>query len=671
MAHLVIGARGDALAVKQANQIKAQLEHAHAGLQVGLEILPGAATDQTAWLEEATTALFERRVDVIAHHLCDLSARLPEDFHLAAVTERGDARDALIVREEWRGALDALADLPAQARVVAEGWQRRTQIAAQQPDVCFVDGYGALEIELQKLAAGEFDALVTDVFSLSLLGAQAQIAVCLDASEFIPAAGQGALALQSRLADQRTNLLLEALNHAPTRFAVSAERAALRNLYGEPGDAIAVTATLTVTENQPQLTLLGLVGDATLTAPVQLIRGTTTGDPRSPDLLGSALAVQLLNAGARALLNHSRVAQAVAAQADTLESLYPSFADRTEDDHDFESAEMPEAARAATMSSAASAFRGLGARPAVLTALPARQALEAAAFSGAAFPEFELVAARALKLRQQQPLHDQRILLAAATRNYDELAKRLESLGATVCIAPRLRATEPASWEALDKALLHVSWYDWLVFANAASVAACLKRCDTLGHQRQELEARRLCAIGKATADTLKAAGLQADLVLPRFTAEALAPAWEKRFGPRAALRGQAMLLLTTQNFAHEFAHASRLPLRVSLDQLGVYVEAVATHRHAPPAATTPQALTDLLQASFDYALFFDAASFENLAALCEPRRLAEALAAARVVCLSDSAHETALAHGLTAPRRAPETATRAVVKWLREDCAR
>ncbi len=657
MAHVVIGTRSDALAVKQATYLKTQLEHIHAGLQVGLEVLTNEATD---WLNVAAFALGSRRVDVIVHHLCDLSPRLPEDFHLAAITERQDAREALLVSEALRETVHMLRDLPAHARVVAHGGHRRTQIVAQQPQVLFVGESYSLETALRQLNAGAIDALIADALSLSLL--QAEAAVYFDATDFVPAAGQGAFALQSRLEDQRTNLLLESLNHAPTRTAVNAERAALRNLYGEPGDAIAVSATHCVIDSQPRLALIGVVGDATLNAPP--IRAAINADPHAPDLAGSALAVQLLQAGARDLLAHARTAHAVAEQSNDLAALYPqSFAEEP-----------------TPLRQAASAFQGTGARPVFETSTVATlyrpSVFNPNVFNEAAapefdLPEFDLVASKVSRLRQHQPLHERRILLASGPRtNQDELTRKLEALGATVVTLPKLRVTEPASWEALDKVLLHISWYDWLMFTSAASVTATLNRCAALGHHVQEIEGRRLCAVGKATVNALRAAGLSPDLVLSQFTADTLAVEWEARFGQRDALRGKTMLCFTEQNFVDQFAQTSRSPLRAALDQLGVYVEAAASHQYAAQQYAQHEWESGWPTA-FDYALFFDATSFDTLTTLCAPQLLPTVLANTRVATLNNEAHKAAHAHGLSAPLRLTQTHPPALVKWLREDCAR
>ena len=655
MAHVVIGTRSDALAVQQATYLKTQLEYAHAGLQVGLEVLTGDAAD---WLNEASLALYSRRVDVIVHHLCELSPRLPEDLHLAAITERQDAREALLVSAALRETVHALRDLPAHARVFAAGGHRRTQIVAQQPQVLFVGESYSLEMELRQLAEGGIDALVADALSLSLLGAE--VTIWLDATEFVPAAGQGAFALQSRLEDQRTNLLLESLNHAATRTAVNAERAALRNLYGEPGDAIAVSAAYRVVDKSPCLTLTGVVGDTTLNVP--LIRASINADPQASELAGSALAVQLLQAGARDLLAHTRTIQGIAEQSHDLAALYPqSFA------------EMPFAEEPGPLRQAASAFQGTGTRP-LFEAATVATVYRPNVFSEAAAPEFDLVASKVSRLRQHQPLHGRRILLASGPRaNHDELTRKLEALGATVVTLPKLRATEPASWDALDKVLLHISWYDWLIFASAASVTAALNRCAALGHHLQEIEGRRLCAVGKATVSALRAAGLAPDLVLPQvtpqITADTLAAEWEARFSQRDLLRGKTMLCLAEQKFADDFALTSRSPLRASLDQLGVYVEAVATHQYATHQYA-PHEWESGWQTAFDYALFSDAAGFDTLATLCAPQALTAVLATTRVATLSHEAHKAAHAHGLAAPLRLTQTHPPALVKWLREDGA-
>lgn len=638
MAHVVIGTRGDQLAVQQANWIKQRLEQAHAGLLVGVEILRPESDEAADWQSTADLALLARRVDAVVHHLSDLPARLPEDFHLAAITERLDARDALVANAP----INTLAGLPAQTRIVAHGWQRRVQLVAAQPQLQFVENRDTLDVQLQKLAAGEFDfdALVTDAFSLSLLNAQDRVTLWLATSEFIPAAGQGAFALQSRLEDQRTNLLLESLNHHATRFAVNAERAVVRNLYGEPGDPLAAHATLT-DDAPPQLSVIGLVGDAALPVPPQLIRGSAQGEPRTGEMLGSALAVQLLNAGARSLLNRKKM---VAAQAQPAFDFAQAFSNA----YDFET-DVDEIQPLALAASSASGF-------AVSTS-------RVSAFTDDTALEFDLVATKVRRLREQQPLNDQRILLTRTGRNHAELVQKLEALGAQVFTAPPMSAATLPDWHALDKALVHLSWYDWLIFASPHSVAACLQRLTELGHHRQELEARRLCAVGKATADSLGSTGFQADLVLPNFSAAALAAAWETRFGKREALRGKTVAFFAAQHFAEEFIRSSRHPVRLGFDQLGVYIEAIATYRVAIPDNPLAEV------ADFDYALIHSAAALENLALCYVPRPLAEVLRDTRIICLNEAAASAARAQGLGVHLRAPETHPRGLAKLLREDC--
>ena len=152
--------------------------------------------------------------------------------------------------------------------------------------------------------------------------------------------------------------------------------------------------------------------------------------------------------------------------------------------------------------------------------------------------------------------------------------------------------------------------------------------------------------------------------MLPHLTADTLAAEWEARFGQRDLLRGKTMLCLAEQKFADDFALTSRSPLRASLDQLGVYVEAVASHQYALHEWESGW------QTAFDYALFFDATSFDTLTTLCAPAALPAVLANTRVATLSSEAHKAAHAHCLSAPLRLTQTHPPALVKWLREDSA-
>jgi hydroxymethylbilane synthase len=652
MAHLIIGSRGSKLALNQSNMVKTRLEQLHPGLLVGIEVVEARADSEAeaesveSFQAAAETALQTRRVDCVLHNLRELPLELPLEFHLAAISERAEPREALVVRDDWHAATQSIYDLPDAARLGVNNLTRRAQLLALHRDWSLIEMTGPLELRLQQLEAGEVDALIVAASDLHQLGERGRIAALLELHEVLPAASQGALALQSRLEDQRTNLLLEALNHWPTRYATEAERAVLRNLPQERNTVAAALAQIDLRAPiaaGPQLAITALVADATGR---RLVRSENHGPLRHGEMLGGELALDLLKNGARELF-----AQAPVSDYNLIEELFPA---------------QPQAAPPAADAPALDTPTD---EPATSELSPASFALapstkynpEVPVFTPDTASEFDIVSTKARKAREQTPLHDRRILIARATRYNIELVNTLETLGAEVVICPTVRASDPASWEPLDKALLHLSWYEWLTFASAPSVDYFFRRFEEVGHRRTEIETRRICAVGTRTAEKLAQAGLQCDLVLDRFTAECLAEAVLKRFGVRERLRGASMLLIASQLLREE--------LRPALDKFGMYVEAVEAYRMALPESGSAEIVTELRTAAFHYVIFNGESSVENLAAVIEPHTLPVYLGTARVLCSNESARDTALSHGLKVHLQPAEANVNALVKMLRDDC--
>lgn len=647
MAHLIIGSRGSKLALSQVNWVKTRLEKLHPGLLVGLEIVEPAEVEPAAqddFQTAAEEALQTRRVDGVLHSLRELPLELPLEFHLAAITERDEAREALVVRDDWHAQVKRLLDLPDGARIGVNSLARRAQLQALLYDWQIVDLFAPLEIRLGQLDRGEVDALIVSSSALSHLGERGRIAALLESNEVLPAAGQGALALQTRLEDQRTNLLLEALNHWPTRYATAAERAVLRHLlpahlnqHLQPTAALAHIEEGAANPEGPQLIVTAMVTD---TAGNRLVRSEGRGALRQAELIGSTLALDLLNNGARELLQTS-----ANSAYSTVEELFPALHNT------------PVLEPTGTQFSAPGEIE---IRQTI--AFTTDTAAEISpAFVGDSAREFDLVATRARKARELVPFREQRFLIARASRNNAELVNALEVQGAQVSVCPTVRTSEPVSWESLDKALRHLSWYNWVAFASTASVEHFFKRFRALGHHLSEIEARRICAIGARTAEKLRAEGVQSDLVLDRFTADCLAEAVLKRYGVRERLRGSSLLLLASP--------ALRAELRPTLDKFGVYVEIADAYRTSLPESGSAEAVAELRSGAFNYVVFNGESSVENLAMVIEPSTLPVFLGAARVLCTNDGAREAAETHGLQVHLQPDEANVAVLVRALREDC--
>ncbi len=188
--------------------------------------------------KEIEEALLDGRVDCAVHSGKDVPADMPQGLALAAFPEREDPRDALVTRA---GAdLDAL---PRGARVGTASLRRQAQLLAHRPDLEIVMLRGNVDTRLARLEAGEMDAIVLALAGLKRLGLADRPLHALDPERAPPAPSQGALAVQTRMADVGASYAL-ALDHAPTRLAVAAERGAMEALEGSCRTAVGAWARL-------------------------------------------------------------------------------------------------------------------------------------------------------------------------------------------------------------------------------------------------------------------------------------------------------------------------------------------------------------------------------------------------------------------------------------------
>lgn len=188
--------------------------------------------------KEIEEALLDGRIDLAVHSMKDMPAVQPEGLVLAAVPEREDPRDALIARDAA-----TLGELPRGARVGTASLRRQAQLLARRPDLEIGLLRGNVDTRLRRLQDGDFDAIVLAAAGLARLGLKDRISAYLDPLADPPAPGQGALAVQCRVADVDAPWL-EALRHRPTTLAVAAERGAMEALEGSCRTAIGAFARL-------------------------------------------------------------------------------------------------------------------------------------------------------------------------------------------------------------------------------------------------------------------------------------------------------------------------------------------------------------------------------------------------------------------------------------------
>jgi hydroxymethylbilane synthase len=190
----------------------------------------GAIGAKGLFTHELETALLKRRVDCCVHSLKDLPTEMPEGLAIAAILEREDPRDVLVVNDAI--AAEGIADLPRGSRVGTSSLRRRAQLRHARPDVEVVELRGNVPTRLRKVDDGQVHAASLAAAGLHRLGVHQRIDAYLAPPDWLPAPGQGAIAVQLRAADDAVRGLIAPLDHAPTSCATRAERAFLAALEG-------------------------------------------------------------------------------------------------------------------------------------------------------------------------------------------------------------------------------------------------------------------------------------------------------------------------------------------------------------------------------------------------------------------------------------------------------
>ena len=293
---LRIATRGSPLARAQAALVADLLTAAGTTVELAVvETTGDRRSDLEIWqlggrgvfVKEVQVAVLEGRADIAVHSAKDLPSRTPAGLVLAAVPERGDARDALVGCR-----LDALH--PG-ALVATGSVRRRAQLAWLRPDLTFAGIRGNVGTRLG--AASEFDAVVLAAAGLDRLGKQGRIAEYLDPRVVVPQVGQGALALECRADDVATRELLAGVEHPPSRAAVDAERSFLATVGGGCDRPVGAHATVVGDGKGARVLVTAML--ATADGRV-LIRHTEEGE--KPAVVGRRAAEELLDSGGRSLL---------------------------------------------------------------------------------------------------------------------------------------------------------------------------------------------------------------------------------------------------------------------------------------------------------------------------------------------------------------------------------
>ncbi|MFO0747612.1 MAG: hydroxymethylbilane synthase [Myxococcota bacterium] len=307
---LRIGSRGSKLALWQAEHIRDRLAAFPGVDEVTLTIIKttgdrvqDVALSQVGgkglFTKEIEEALLAKTIDLAVHSMKDMPSQLPAGLVLAAVPERADPRDAWIVPHG--GPSIGWDDLPAGAVVGTSSLRRAAQLRALRPDLSIVALRGNVDTRLRKLDEGVdgMRAIVLACAGLRRLGWGDRIDRAIPIDVMLPAVGQGALAIEARGDDGAVlDLLVEALDHAPTQLETLAERAFLARLEG--GCQVPIAGHATLDASGASLHLRGFVGREDGSA---VVRGEIHGVASRAPALGEELAERLLAQGARALLD--------------------------------------------------------------------------------------------------------------------------------------------------------------------------------------------------------------------------------------------------------------------------------------------------------------------------------------------------------------------------------
>lgn len=296
-----IATRKSALALWQAEYVKAQLEHFHDDVTV--ELVPmttkgdiildtplAKVGGKGLFVKELEVAMLEGRADIAVHSMKDVPVEFPEGLGLEVICPREDPRDAFV--SNTYGSID---ELPEGAIVGTSSLRRQCQLKSQRPDLDIRDLRGNVNTRLAKLDEGQYDAIILAAAGLIRLEMPERIKNFIEPEQMLPANGQGAVGIECRTNDETIKALLAPLECAETRVRVLAERAMNKALEG--GCQVPIGSYAIIADEQ--IHLRGLVGAIDGS---EIIESDISGDVNDAEALGEKLAQTLLGLGAERIL---------------------------------------------------------------------------------------------------------------------------------------------------------------------------------------------------------------------------------------------------------------------------------------------------------------------------------------------------------------------------------
>jgi hydroxymethylbilane synthase len=297
-----IATRKSPLAMWQAEHVSALLTKLHPGLEIqivgmttkGDKILDAPLAKvggKGLFVKELEQGMLDGEADIAVHSMKDVPVDFPDGLHLAVIMDREDPRDAFV-----SNLYEDLDRLPEGACVGTSSLRRQCQLADRRPDLRIEPLRGNVNTRLAKLDAGEYDAIILAAAGLMRLGFESRIRGRIAPEDSLPAIGQGAIGIECRRADPRTNDLIGPLHHRETAERVLAERAMNARLHGGCQVPIAGHAVI----EGDRLRLKGLVGTPD---GARILRAESEGPRDEPEAIGTRVADDLLAQGAGEILS--------------------------------------------------------------------------------------------------------------------------------------------------------------------------------------------------------------------------------------------------------------------------------------------------------------------------------------------------------------------------------
>ncbi len=298
---IVIGSRGSQLALWQANWVKSELERLHSNVDINIRVIATSGDNiqdvplakiggKGLFVKEIEEALLANEIDLAVHSMKDVPMELPTELGISVITKRENPLDALISKNG-----EKLADLPQGATIGTSSLRRSSQLLKYRDDFKIHPLRGNVDTRLRKVEEGKYDAILLASAGLNRLGWANRITEEISHDILLPAMGQGALGIETRLDDTRIYDFISTLNHEQTHYAVSAERSLVGRLDG--GCQVPIGAYARIEKGL--ITLKGLV--ASLDGEV-IYKLENVGPVDDAINIGQELGSKLLKMGANEIL---------------------------------------------------------------------------------------------------------------------------------------------------------------------------------------------------------------------------------------------------------------------------------------------------------------------------------------------------------------------------------